>query len=308
MDPTSEFEFFIALAKNGGLSATARELNLTPSAVTKRLNNLESRLGVRLVNRTTRRISLTDEGVVYLDYAKSIRDQIDEMEAAVSHRRSKPSGLLRVNAPLGFGRNYIAPILSEFVNEYPEVTIELMLTDRPLSLPDESVDVCIRFGQAPDSRLIARKIAPNRRLICASPSYFKKHPKPQTPADLHQHSCIVIKQNQQVASAWRFTPEQDPGAPEEVIKVKAGMVTNDGEIALRWALNGHGMLMRAEWDLARYIREGKLETVLESYKTPEADIYAVYMERLNLSAKVTRFLDYLQASFLDAKNEAHSLW
>lgn len=303
MDASSEFEFFISLAKNGALSATARELNLTPSAVTKRLNNLESRLGVRLVNRTTRKISLTSEGEMYLQYVKDIKNQIDEMEAAVSKRRLKPQGLLRVNAPLGFGRNYIAPILSEFLSENPEVEIQLMLTDRPVSLPDESVDVCIRFGEVPDSRVIARKIAPNRRLICASPQYFAKNGKPNTPSELAHHNCI-IKQNQQVASAWRFYKEDS----EEVIKVKANMITNDGEIALRWALDGHGIAMRAEWDLARYIRQGKLEIALEEYQTPEADIYAVYMERLNLSAKVTKFLDYLQESFLNNENKERSFW
>lgn len=304
MDASSEFEFFISLAKNGALSATARELNLTPSAVTKRLNNLETRLGVRLVNRTTRKISLTDEGEMYLQYGKEIKAQIDEMEAAVSKRRTNPKGLLRVNAPLGFGRNYIAPILSEFLSENPEVEVQLMLTDRPVALPDESVDVCIRFGEIPDSRVIARKIAPNRRLICASPTYFKRHGKPVTPTELTSHNCIVIKQNQQVASAWRFTKD---GA-EEVVKVKANMTTNDGEIALRWALDGHGIVMRAEWDLAKYIRQGKLDVVLEDYQTPQADIYAVYMERLNLSAKVTRFLDYLQDSFLNTESKERSFW
>ncbi|MCC4273870.1 LysR family transcriptional regulator [Marinomonas communis] len=304
MDANSEFEFFISLAKNGALSATARELNLTPSAVTKRLNNLESRLGVRLVNRTTRRISLTNEGEIYLEHAKDIKAQIEEMEAAVTNRRSTPRGLLRVNAPLGFGRNYIAPILSEFLTENPEVEIQLMLTDRPITLPDESVDVCIRFGQAPDSRVIARKIAPNRRLVCASPTYFKRFGKPETPAELMSHNCIIIKQNQQVASAWRFYKDNQ----EEVVKVKANMLTNDGEIALRWALDGHGIVMRAEWDLAKYMRQGKLEAIFTDYETPEADIYAVYMERLNQSAKVTRFLDYLQDSFLNNENKERSFW
>ncbi|ADZ89654.1 LysR family transcriptional regulator [Marinomonas mediterranea] len=304
MDPTSEYDFFISLARNGALSATARELNLTPSAVTKRLTNLESRLGVRLVNRTTRKVSLTNEGEVYLEYIKNIKEQIEEMEAVITKRRSTPRGLLRVNAPLGFGRTYIAPILSEFLSENPAVEIQLMLTDRPMTLPDDSIDVCIRFGQAPDSRVIARKIAPNRRLVCAAPSYLKRYPKPNSPADLAEHNCIIIKQNQQVASAWRFYKN----GKEEVIKVKANMVTNDGEIALRWAIDGHGLVMRAEWDLAKYIRQGKLEIVLEDYETPEADIYAVYMERQNQSAKLTRFLDYLQDSFLNSENKERSFW
>ncbi|RBO84986.1 LysR family transcriptional regulator [Marinomonas aquiplantarum] len=303
MDTLSEFTFFIALSRNGSLSSTARELNLTPSAVTKRLSNLESRLGVRLINRTTRRLSLTNEGEIYLKYVKNIVSQIDEMESVVSKRRDSPKGLLRVNAPLGFGRNYISPIISEFINEYPDIEVQLILTDRPISLPDESIDVCIRFGTVPDSRVFARKIAPNRRLICAAPKYFKARGKPVVPTDLLSHNCIIIKQSQQVATAWRFILDNT----EEVIKVHGNLVTNDGEIALRWALDGHGIVMRAEWDLAKYIRQGKLEVVLDNYETPNADIYAVYMEKLNLSARVTCFLDYLKDSFIGEDN-TRSFW
>lgn len=305
MDQISEFTFFISLARNGSLSATARELNLTPSAVTKRLTNLENRLAVRLINRTTRRLSLTNEGELYLKYVKNIVNQINDMESVISGRRDSPQGLLRVNAPLGFGRNYIAPIISEFVRQYPDIEVQLMLSDRPIPLPDESVDICIRFGDIPDSRVIARRIAPNRRLLCASPRYFNRHPKPEKPTDLAGHNCIIIKQAQKVATAWKFSHRQT--GEESVIKVKGNLVTNDGEIALRWAIDGHGIVMRAEWDMARHIREGRLMTVLDDYDTPNADIYAIYMERLNISAKVSCFLDYLQNSFL-ADNDQRSFW
>lgn len=305
MDQISEFTFFITLARNGSLTATARELNLTPSAVTKRLTNLENRLAVRLINRTTRRLSLTNEGELYLKYVKNIVNQINDMESVISGRRDSPQGLLRVNAPLGFGRNYIAPIISEFVRQYPDIEVQLMLSDRPIPLPDESVDICIRFGEIPDSRVIARRIAPNRRLLCASPRYFNRYPKPEKPADLAGHNCIIIKQAQKVATAWKFLNQETN--EESVIKVKGNLITNDGEIALRWAIDGHGIVMRAEWDMARHIREGRLITVLDDYDTPNADIYAIYMERLNISAKVTCFLDYLQNSFL-ADNDQRSFW
>jgi LysR family transcriptional regulator, transcriptional activator for dmlA len=304
VENNSEFTFFIALSKYGSLSGTARELNLTPSAVTKRLSSLEARLGVRLINRTTRKLSLTNEGELYLKSAKEISAKIYELEAALSMRKDSPSGLLKVNAPLGFGRNYISPIISEFISQYPDVQVELMLTDRPMSLPDESVDVCIQFGKIPDSRLIARKIAKNRRLLCASPKYLQQHGRPSKPSELLNHNCIIIKQNQQVAASWRF---EDELGYEEVIKTKGNLLTNDGEIALRWAIEGHGIVMRAEWDIAKYIRSEKLEVILNDYTTPEADIYAVYMERLNLSAKVTTFLDYLTESFLNNKNDS-SIW
>ena len=173
MNTDSELAFFCLLVKQGSLASTARELNLTPPAVTRRLSQLEERLGVRLLNRTTRRISLTSEGEVYFGNAQRILSDIDEMERLVSSSRAAPKGLLRVNAPLGFGRSYIGPAISAFTKTYPDVEVQLHLTDRPVSLPDEAIDVSIRFGDLPDSRLIAKIIAANRRLLCASPAYLR---------------------------------------------------------------------------------------------------------------------------------------
>lgn len=169
MNTDSELAFFCLLVKRGSLAATARELNLTPPAVSRRLAQLEERLGVRLLNRTTRRISLTGEGEVYFNEAQRILGDIEELERRLASNRAAPKGLLRVNAPLGFGRSYIGPAISLFTRQYPEVEVQLHLTDRPINLPDEAIDVSIRFGEIPDSRLVARKIAVNRRLLCAAP-------------------------------------------------------------------------------------------------------------------------------------------
>src|SRR3954462_7771999 len=174
----SELSFFATVVKAGSLTAAARELNVTPPAISKRLAQLENRLGVRLLHRSTRRIGLTHEGEVYLENARRILDDIDELESAVASSRVAPKGLLRVNAPLGFGRTYICPMVSEFAKDYPEVNVQLLLSDHPLILADESIDVGIRFGTLPDARIVARRIAPNRRLICASPAYLQKHGKP----------------------------------------------------------------------------------------------------------------------------------
>lgn len=307
MNQVSELGFFVLLAKAGSLAAAAREMNVTPSAVTKRLSGLEDRLGVRLLNRTTRRISLTNEGEIYLHHAQRILTDIADMEGLVAHSRTTPRGLLRINAPLGFGRSYIAPVASEFMQRYPEVEIQLKLTDRPISLPDEAIDIAIRFGEIPDSRLIARKIAANRRLLCAAPGYLKQHGRPATAAELSGHQCIVLRQNDATYGLWRLSRD----GKTENIRVSGKASTNDGEVALKWALDGHGILMRAEWDLARYLRSGRLELVLEDYATPPADIYAVYLEKLNISAKVVAFLDYLQESFLperQQRNENPSIW
>lgn len=290
MNSDSELAFFCQLVKQGSLASTARELNLTPPAVSRRLAQLEERLGVRLLNRTTRKISLTNEGEVYYENALRILGDIDEMERLVSSSRAAPKGLLRVNAPLGFGRSYIGPAISLFNKAYPEVEVQLQLTDRPIHLPDDAIDVSIRFGDLPDSRLIAKKIASNRRLLVASPAYLRSAGQPKIPHDLTQHHCIIIRQNDAAYGNWRLSR----GQQTETIKVHGKLSTNDGEVALNWALDGHGILMRAEWDVAKYLRSGRLVQVLSDYETLPADIYAVYLERLNLSAKVTYFIKHLR--------------
>jgi len=307
MNSDSELGFFCLLVKQGSLAATARELNLTPPAVSRRLSQLEERLGVRLLNRTTRRISLTNEGEVYFANALRILGDIDEMERLVSSSRAAPKGLLRVNAPLGFGRSYIGPAISAFTKTYPDVEVQLHLTDRPVSLPDEAIDVSIRFGDIPDSRLIAKKIATNRRLLCASPAYLRAAGQPVYPHDLTQHQCIVLRQNDAAYGNWRLSR----GKQTETIKVHGKLSTNDGEVALNWALDGHGILMRAEWDVTKYLRSGRLVQLLADYETPNADVYAVYLERLNLSAKVAYFVEYLRnylSQHADSPSQNSSNW
>jgi DNA-binding transcriptional LysR family regulator len=307
MNSDSELGFFCLLVKQGSLAATARELNLTPPAVSRRLSQLEDRLGVRLLNRTTRRISLTSEGEVYFQNAQRILSDIDDMERLVSSSRAAPKGLLRVNAPLGFGRSYIGPSISAFTKTYPDVEVQLHLTDRPVSLPDEAIDVSIRFGDLPDSRLIAKKIAANRRLLSASPAYLRAYGEPTYPHDLVQHQCIVLRQNEAAFGNWRLSR----GKQTETVKVHGKLSTNDGEVALNWALEGHGILMRAEWDVAKYLHSGRLVQVLADYETPSADIYAVYLERLNLSAKVACFVDHLRnylSQHADGPSPGKSNW
>ena len=307
MTTDSELAFFCLLIKQGSLAATARELNLTPPAVSRRLSLLEDRLGVRLLNRTTRRISPTNEGEVYFQNAQRILSDIDEMEQLVSSSRAAPKGLLRVNAPMGFGRSYIAPAISKFTKNFPDVEVQLHLTDRTVGLPDEGVDVSIRFGDIPDSRLIAKKIAFNRRLLCATPAYLKRSGVPTNPHDLTQHQCIVLRQNESAYGNWRLSR----GKQSETVKVHGKLSTNDGEVALSWALDGHGILMRAEWDVAKYLRSGRLIQVLPDYETPAADVYAVYQERLNLSAKIAYFVEHLRdflGQHADSPSQAPSTW
>jgi len=289
--------FFSLLARLGNFSAAARELNITTPAVSKRLSQMEARLGVQLLNRTTRRISLTAEGEVYLEHARRILTDIDDMERLISSSIAAPKGLLRVNATLGFGRTHIAPLISSFAKKYPAVQVQLQLTVNPPALTEDAYDVCIRFGEPPDARIIARRIASNRRLICASTAYLNKFGTPKTPNDLTQHNCIGIRQGDEAYGIWHLTA----GPKTETVKVRGSLSTNDGEIAVSWALAGHGLLMRAEWDIAKYLHSGRLKAVLENWQTPPADIYAVYPQRLQTAARVKAFIDHVVEAFSTSK-------
>lgn len=288
-----DLTFFVLLAKLGSMSGTARAMGLTPPAVTKRLMMIEQRLGVRLVNRTTRRLSLTSEGESYLAQATQILDSIREMEESLSSGRATPKGLLRVNATPGFGRTRIAPLVSRFAHSHPEVEIELQLTDRPISLVEEAYDLAIRFGELPDTRLSARKLMSNRRFLCASPGYLKHAGEPNTPEELHRHRCILHRQNDDVYGTWRLLK----GRTEELVKVRGAVSSNDGDVVLNWALEGHGIVQRSEWDVAKYLASGRLKEVMPGYTLPSADLYVYYLSRRNLPAKVRAFIDFLVTEF-----------
>lgn len=300
MSAPSDLVFFSTLVKNGSLSATARDFDVTPSAVSKWLSLLEQRLGVRLVNRTTRRIALTSEGEVYLAEGRRILAEIDELEQTVASTRAAPKGLLKINATLGFGRSYIAPAISRFAREYPDLEVQLLLTDRPMNLAEEAIDIGIRFGEPPDSRVVARKIANNRRRIFAAPAYLKRNGRPLQPNDLARHNCLILRQDDTAFGLWRFSK----GRQSQTVKVRGTMSSNDGEVVLNWALDGHGILMRAEWDAARFLRSGRLEVILDDFELPPADIYAIYPQKHNLAAKVRVFVDFLIRHFQGADRKA----
>ena len=295
VQPT-DLGFFSTLASAGSLSAAARELGITTPAVSKHLALMESRLGVALVVRTTRRMSLTPEGELYLESARRILGEIDGMEELLGLSKATPKGLLRVNATLGFGRSHVAPLISRFVRKHPQVEVQLQLSVNPPPLTEDSFDVCVRFGAPPDSRVIARYIAPNRRLLCASPAYLAKHGVPKVPNDLTKHNCIGIRQGEEAYGVWRLTSGRGKSATTEAVKTRGNLTTNDGEIAVNWALEGHGILMRAEWDIERYLRNGRLVHVLPQYHTPDADIHAVYPQRHQLAARVRAFVDFVALS------------
>ena len=293
----SEMHFFSLLVRLGSFSATARELGLSTAAVSKRLAQTEGRLGVQLLHRSTRRFSLTPEGELYLGHARRILADIDDLEQLLSGATAAPKGLLRVNATLGFGRSHIAPLISRFASLHPQVQVQLQLTVNPPPLTEDAFDVCVRFGEPPDARVLAHRLAPNRRLLCAAPGYLARHGTPRVPSDLTLHNCLGIRQGDEAYGVWRLSPGANK--PFEAVKVRGNLSTNDGEIAVNWALDGHGILMRAEWDIARYLRSGRLVPVLGDHLTPPADIYAVYPQRHQTAARVRAFVDFLAQAFSD---------
>jgi LysR family transcriptional activator of dmlA len=278
LQPT-DLGFFSTLARAGSLCAAGRELGISTPAVSKRLALMEQRIGVVLVNRTTRRMSLTPEGEVCLEHARRIVGELDALEQALGLAQQVPRGLLRVNATLGFGRSHVAPLISRFSRRYPDVEVQLQLSVNPPPLTDDAFDVCIRFGAPPDSRPIAR------RLPCASPAYLASHGTPKSPQDLSRHQCITIRHGDEAYGLWRFSsPCRQPIAHS--VKVGGALSTNDGGIAVSWALDGHGILMRAEWDIARHLTTGRLAQVLPQFDTPDADVYAVYLQGHQASPRV----------------------
>jgi len=292
-DAAGEMEFFLLVARHGSLAAAARALDLSPPAATKRLAQLEARLGVRLVNRTTRRISLTGEGETYLAHATRILAAIRDMEDDVGSAGKTLKGLLRVNATLGFGRTVIAPLLSEFARHHPDVEVQMEVTDRPVDLVEMGFDLAIRFGTLPDRRLNARRVMSNRRLLCASPLYLQRHGTPADLADLVRHRCILHRQNGDAYGTWRF----EHRGQTETVKVHGALSSNDGDIVLGWALDGHGILIRSEWDLAKYVESGRLRIVLPAYTLPSADLFVYYLNRAHQPARARAFIDFLVVQF-----------
>lgn len=289
MDGFSDLAFFKLLVGRGGLAAAAQELGVTPSAASKRLAALERRLGVRLLHRTTRRIGLTPEGETYLVEGERVLAELEALERAVAGSRAQPKGLLRVNGTLGFGRRHLAPALSRFATRYPEVEVQLHLGERPLNLVEQGFDLQVRFGELPDARLTARLLAPNRRLLLAAPAYLERAGTPATPRELQQHACIFIREGDEAFGTWHLSS----GARQETVKVRGPLSANDGESALGWALDGHGILMRSEWDAAPLVRTGRLRPVLADWSLPGADIHAVFPTRSHLSAKTRALVDFL---------------
>lgn len=293
MNKLTDLEFFLKLVRLGSLTALAREYGVAASTVSKRLAAIEARLGVRLLNRSTRRMHLTVEGEHYFSQGGRLAADLRELEQTLAGARAVPRGLLRVSATMGFGREHIAPAVSEFCDSYPEVEVALYLSDRPMSQDMQDFDVAIRIGELPDASLAARRIALNERILCASPAYLGRHGSPARPYDLLSHRCLIIRENDETHGVWKLTAE----TRTETVKVRGRLSSNDGLAVLSWALDGQGIALRSRWNVAHHLRAGRLVHVLPDWASKPADIMAVFPTRQHLTAKTRAFVDFLAKRF-----------
>lgn len=290
MTRPSDFAFFQLLARSASLTDAARSLSMTPSAVSRRLGAIETRLGVQLVLRNTRSMRLTPEGERYLEAAEAILAETERLEADIA---SRPLGRLRICASFGFGRTHIAPVVADFAKANPDVRVDLTLTDRPVSIIEEGFDVGIHLGFPHDSRLRARKLLENDRILCASPAYLETHGRPLLPADLARHRLIEIAEDENTVGRWTLTHRKT----KKVVNLAAVPVlrSNSGSAALDWCLAGLGIVLRSRWHAAAPLADGRLEEVLPDWHMP-ADVYA-YFAAKKPSAQLRAFLDAMALRF-----------
>lgn len=295
---SDDLRFFHALAAARSLAAAARMLNVSPPAVTQRLRALESRLKVQLVHRGHRAVTLTNEGELLARHGRDIVGSLAELEAALAERSGEIVGQMRILAPFGFGRRYIAPLVADFQARHPRLEMELMLTDRPDRTSSSAWDLAIHVGGLGETTpsLSMRRLAPNERLLCASPAYLTQHGTPKRPTDLLEHACIALRENDEDVTLWRFRPLKS--SIEEKVRIEPHLSSNDGEIVKCWALAGHGLIVRSEWDVSEDIRARRLVRVLPGYRLPSAPIVALIGTRREARAsRVDRFLQELARQF-----------
>lgn len=292
MDQFKQISAFVETAKRGSLSAAARAEGVTPAMVGRRLDALERRLGVRLLTRTTRRLSLTFEGQAFLEDCQRLLNDLANAEAAVSLGGVKASGHLRLSAPAGFGRRHVAPHVAEFLDANPEVTVSLDLSDRLVDLVNEGIDCAVRVGELTDSSLVSVRLGDMRRAVVASPEYIARRGAPRTLADLAQHECFSLGQQR----GWTF---RDPaqGGKTLTVKVAGRVECNDGAVLHEWALAGRGLAWRSLWEVADDLHAGRLLSVLDDLAAPPLGIYAVFPQRRQLPLRVRLFIDYLKHTY-----------
>ena len=296
MDRLKQIESFAAVASKGSLTAAAAAQSVAPAVIGRRIDALEERLGVKLLRRTTRRVTLTHEGSAFLEDCQRILTDIANAEASVSAGGVKASGHLRVTAPGGFGRRHVAPLVPGFVAQHPEVSLSLNLSDRVVDIVNEGYDCAIRVGDMPDSNLVSLRLADNRRQCVATPGYLQRAGRPEKPADLMRHQCLTLSSEASQTRGWAFRVEG------ELVhhRAQGRLDCSDGQVLHQWCLAGLGIAWRSTWEVERDIAEGRLVELLAEHAAPPNGIYVVFPQRKHLPLRVRLWIDFVKHSYGDA--------
>jgi len=295
VDKLKQIESFVGVATRGSLTAAARLEGVAPAVVGRRIDALEARLGVKLMVRTTRRITLTHEGSAFLDDCQRVLADLVNAEASVSAGGVKASGGLRITAPAGFGRRHVAPMVPRFVAEHPDVRVSLNLSDRVVDIVNESFDCAIRVGDLPDSSLVSVRLADNRRRCVATPAYLKRAGVPKSPADLARHECLTLSSDASQTRGWAFTID---GAQTH-LRPSGRIDCSDGQVLHEWCLQGLGIAWRSTWEVDGDIEAGRLTPVLDEFAAPPNGIYALFPHAKHLPLRVRLWIDFLKHSWGD---------
>lgn len=293
LDRVSDMLVLIRAVEAGSLSAAGRSLGISPAVASKRIQRLEARLGGPLLVRTSRHLELTEAGRVFHSYALHILETMEEAEAATVQGRAKAQGHLRVTATVHLGRRQVGPALAAFTAQNPGVTGELLVSDTVFDLLKERIDVAIRIGMPEDSPWIARRLAPNRRVVCGSPDYLARHGTPAMPADLLRHNCLVLDRPEARRDVWFFNTPDGPAK----VRVSGRLRSNSGEVLRDWALSGEGLVSKSQWDVRDDLKAGRLVEVLAGFPSSDTDIVALYPNRKHVSAATRAFLDFVARRF-----------
>ncbi|WP_271274139.1 LysR substrate-binding domain-containing protein [Aliamphritea hakodatensis] len=294
MITTEDLRFIMNIASHRTLADAARALNITPPSVTQRIQHIEKKLSVTLIQRPSRTVSLTEEGQMLLDKGISILQELDELQDQLDERKQQVRGKLRVLAPLGFGNDHIAPLLEAYKRQHPQLDIELELSDTPNWASHHKWDIIIYIGALNDSSLKMITLRKNQRFLCASPQYIEEMGCPETPRDLLKHQCIALRENNEDVTVWQFTHQHT--GKEDVVRITPALACNEGRVIKDWARSGLGIIMRSEWDVQPQLESGELVRLLPDYSLPAANIVALLSTPVTTrSARVSGFLSMLKA-------------
>lgn len=292
MDKLASLRAFTKVVELGSFSEAGRALRLSRSAISKYINDLENELSVQLLNRTTRQVSPTENGQVYFERAIGVLSELDAADQAVTHLQATPRGLLRVNAPMSFGTLQLGPAIADFMERYPELRIQLVLSDAQVDPVQDGLDVTLRIAELESSSLIARKIMPVERVVCASADYFARHGEPKHPNDLRDHNCLTYG-FLTTGNQWKLTGQDG----DHWIQPRWTLCVNNAEVLRDAAINGRGIAVLPVFIASDALRDGRLKTCLVDYHPPELTLYAIYPPTQHLAVKVRLFIDFLVERF-----------